>query len=51
MLLPRGRRLRIVAELWRRRNDIKAELLLLLFPLVGRRGRGRERLGKGAALG
>lgn len=51
LLQPRDRRLGVIAELWRRRNDIKAELLLLLFPLVGRGGRRREGLGEGAAVG
>lgn len=52
LLLPRDRRLGVIAELWWRRNDIKAELLLLLlFPLVGRRGWRREGLGEGATLG
>lgn len=42
--------LRVIAKLWRWRNDIKAELFFL-FPLVGGRGRRREGFGKGAALG
>lgn len=52
MLQPGGGGgLRVIAELWRRRNDIKAELLFFLFPLVGRRGRRREGFGEGAARG